>query len=145
MTVYLISNFLIAIAKMSLGKALSLVQRHLSVQQSTQRWLHLAGAVLQRASLGVELENQDASLRELEEIYVLEQAFVSGLEELETVNLQLEGLIGPGEKKALRKSLEGVQMKSREVKEELRTHQENLQRCVCVCVCVVCVCCVCVC
>uniref|UniRef100_A0A8K9Y661 Spectrin repeat containing nuclear envelope protein 1 n=1 Tax=Oncorhynchus mykiss TaxID=8022 RepID=A0A8K9Y661_ONCMY len=64
------------------------------VMYSARKWLDEAGAFLQRTTLGIELENQTESLRELEEISAQELAFMAKLDELETLGAQLDGLVG---------------------------------------------------
>uniref|UniRef100_A0A8C7FN26 Spectrin repeat containing nuclear envelope protein 1 n=1 Tax=Oncorhynchus kisutch TaxID=8019 RepID=A0A8C7FN26_ONCKI len=113
-------------------QTLFLVQRHQSTQQSARKWLDEAGAFLQRTTLGIELENQTESLRELEEISAQEPAFVAKLDELETLGAQLDGLVGLGVTKEMKESerkKEGVEVmrqKGSEVKEQLKGYREDL-------------------
>uniref|UniRef100_A0A8C7M5B3 Spectrin repeat containing nuclear envelope protein 1 n=1 Tax=Oncorhynchus kisutch TaxID=8019 RepID=A0A8C7M5B3_ONCKI len=74
------------------------------VMYSARKWLDEAGAFLQRTTLGIELENQTESLRELEEISAQEPAFVAKLDELETLGAQLDGLVGLGVTKEMKES-----------------------------------------
>ncbi|XP_031656062.1 nesprin-1 isoform X1 [Oncorhynchus kisutch] len=121
--------------QLSLDQTLFLVQRHQSTQQSARKWLDEAGAFLQRTTLGIELENQTESLRELEEISAQEPAFVAKLDELETLGAQLDGLVGLGVTKEMKESerkKEGVEVmrqKGSEVKEQLKGYREDLQSC----------------
>uniref|UniRef100_A0A8C7FND7 Spectrin repeat containing nuclear envelope protein 1 n=1 Tax=Oncorhynchus kisutch TaxID=8019 RepID=A0A8C7FND7_ONCKI len=103
-------------------QTLFLVQRHQSTQQSARKWLDEAGAFLQRTTLGIELENQTESLRELEEISAQEPAFVAKLDELETLGAQLDGLVGLGVTKEMKESerkKEGVEVMRQKGSESL--------------------------
>ncbi|XP_042156778.1 nesprin-1 isoform X2 [Oncorhynchus tshawytscha] len=121
--------------QLSLDQTLFLVQRHQSTQQSARKWLDEAGAFLQRTTLGIELENQTESLRELEEISAQEPAFMAKLDELETLGAQLDGLVGLGVTKEMKESerkKEGVEVmrqKGSEVKEQMKGYREDLQSC----------------
>lgn len=113
-----------------MDQVLSLVQRHHLSLQSMQTWLDSAVAVLQRASLGVELEDQTDCVQDLEEISAQENNFIAGLEELGTLNPLLEDLMEAGVTSDLRKKVEAMQLRNTKVKQQLDAHREVLQRCV---------------
>ncbi|XP_056150129.1 nesprin-1-like [Lampris incognitus] len=115
--------------QMAVDQVLSLVQRcHLS-KQFLQKWLDLAEAFLQRAKLGVELEDQMENLRELEEMLAQEQAIVAELEELETLKPLLEPFVQPRVMKGLRGKVEAIQLRKTAVQQQLDACGEVLQSC----------------
>uniref|UniRef100_A0A8K9XYB1 Spectrin repeat containing nuclear envelope protein 1 n=1 Tax=Oncorhynchus mykiss TaxID=8022 RepID=A0A8K9XYB1_ONCMY len=110
-------------------QTLSLVKRHQSTQQSARKWLDEAGAFLQRTTLGIELENQTESLRELEEISAQELAFMAKLDELETLGAQLDGLVGLEVTKEMKESerkKEGVEVICAAQWSSFQTEREEL-------------------
>ncbi|XP_027140369.1 nesprin-1 isoform X4 [Larimichthys crocea] len=115
--------------QLAVDQVLSLVQRHHLSLQSMQTWLDSAVAVLQRASLGVELEDQTDCVQDLEDISAQEKNFIAGLEELETLNPLLEDLMEAGVTSELRKKVEAMQLRNTEVKQQLDAHREVLQSC----------------
>ncbi|KAG7239212.1 hypothetical protein INR49_029965 [Caranx melampygus] len=115
--------------QMVLREALSLVQRrHLSLQ-SMQKWLESAAVLLQRGSSGVELENQTDCVQDLEEISVQEKSFTAGLDELRVLDPLLVDFMEPGVMSGLRETVETMQMRNTEVKQQLDAYREVLQRC----------------
>lgn len=115
---------------MVLHEALSLVQRHHLSLQSMQKWLESAAVLLQMGSSGVELENQADGVQDLEEISVQEKNFTAGLEELRALDPLLVDLMEPGVMTGLRETVETMQMRNTEVKQQLDAYREVLQRCV---------------
>uniref|UniRef100_A0A3B4YE87 Spectrin repeat containing nuclear envelope protein 1 n=1 Tax=Seriola lalandi dorsalis TaxID=1841481 RepID=A0A3B4YE87_SERLL len=115
---------------LALDEALSLVQRHHLSLQSMQKWLESAAVLLQRASSGVELENQADCVRDLEEISAQEESFTAGLEELRALDPLLVNFMEPGVMSGLREKVETVQMRNTEVKHQLDACREVLQRCI---------------
>lgn len=113
-----------------MDQALTLVQRHYLSLQSMHTWLDSAASVLQRASLGVELENQTDCVRDLEEISARENNFTAALEELRSLNPQLEDFMQAGAMSELREKVEATQLRKTEVKQQLDAYREVLQRCV---------------
>ena len=109
---------------------LSLVQRHHLSLQSMQTWLDSAAAVLQRGSLGVELENHTDCERDLEEISAQENNFTSALEELRSLAPLLEDFIEAGAKSGLRENVDRMQLRNTEVEQQLDVYRGLLQRCV---------------
>lgn len=113
-----------------MDQALSLVQRrHLSLQ-SMHTWLDSAASVLQRASSGVELDNQTDCVRYLEEISAQEKNFTAGVEELRSLDPLLEDFVEAGAMSELREKVEAIQLRKTEVKQQLDAYREVLQRCV---------------
>lgn len=92
-----------------------------------QKWLDSAAAVLQGASSGVELENQTDCVQDLEEISAQEKNFTAGLEEMRTLDPLLEEFMEAG---AMSEKVEAMQLRNREVKQQLDAYREVLQRCV---------------
>ncbi|XP_071335456.1 nesprin-1 isoform X2 [Trachinotus anak] len=115
--------------QLSLDEALSLVQRHHLSLQSMQAWLDSAAVLLQRASSGVELEDQSDCVRDLEEISAQEKSFTAGLEELRALDPLLGDFMESGVMSGLREKVETMQMRNTEVKHQLDAYREVLQRC----------------
>ena len=113
-----------------MDQVLSLVQRHHLSLQSMQTWLDSAAAVLQRGSLGVELENHTDCERDLEEISTQENNFTSALEELRSLAPLLEDFIEAGAKSGLRENVDRMQLRNTEVVQQLDVYRGLLQRCV---------------
>lgn len=113
-----------------MDEALSLVQKHHLSQQSTKTWLDSAGALLQRASLGVELEIQTDCIRDLDGILSQEQSLTAALEELRTLDPLLEHFMEAGAMSKLREELKAMRLRDIEVKQQLEAYRELLQRCV---------------
>lgn len=93
-------------------------------------WLDSATAVLQRASTGVELENQTDCVEELEDVLAQETHFTAGLEEQRSLNPLLADFMEAGVMSELRESLDAVQLRKTEVKQQLDAYTELLQGCV---------------
>jgi len=123
-------------------QALSLVQRYSASQHSTQTWLDTAGSYLQKASQGVDQENQSESIRECRDLLDQERAFAAGLEELRSLHPLLETLVRPAAAmQELRRWVEEMRLRNITFKQQLEDQDNTLQRCVYVCACVlVCLC-----
>lgn len=98
--------------------------------QSMHTWLDCATAVLQRASTGVELENQTDCVEELEDVLAQETHFTAALEEQRSLNLLLADFMEAGVMSELRENLDAMQQRKAEVKQQLGAYIELLQRCV---------------
>lgn len=111
-----------------MDQALFLIQRrHLSLQ-STQKWLDCTAAFLQRASSGVELQNQTDWMQVLEDITAQETDFNAALEELQTVDRQLEEYVESGVTSQVREQVEAIKSRKVEAKQQLEVHRGTLQR-----------------
>ncbi|XP_049914520.1 nesprin-1 [Epinephelus moara] len=115
--------------QLAVDQTLSLVQRHHLSLQSMQKCLDSAAAVLQRASSGVDLENQTDCAQDLEDISAQEKSFTAGLEELRTLDPLLEDFMEAGAMGELRKKVEAVLLRNTEVKQHLDTYRDVLQSC----------------
>lgn len=93
-------------------------------------WLDCATAVLQRASSGVELENQTDCAEELEDVLAQETHFTAGLEEQRSLHPILADFMDAGVMSELGESLDAMQLRKAEVKQQLDAYRELLQRCV---------------
>ena len=113
-----------------MDQALSLVQRHALSLQSMQKCLDSAAALLQKASVGVDLENQTDCVRDLEDLSAQENKFTAGLEELGTLDPLLEDIIEAEAMGELREKVERMQLRNTEFKQHLDAYREVLQRCV---------------
>lgn len=98
--------------------------------QSMHTWLDSATAVLQRASTGVELENQTHCAEELEDVLAHETHFTAGLEEQRSLNPLLADFMEAAVMSKLRENLDAMQLRKAEVKQQLEAYTELLQRCV---------------
>ncbi|XP_026174038.1 nesprin-1 isoform X1 [Mastacembelus armatus] len=115
--------------QLAVDKALSLVQRYHSSVQAVQKWLDSAVALLQKASFGLEVENQTDYVQELAEISDEENSFTAALEELRTLNPLLEEFMEPGAMGGLRDNVETTQLRNTDVKQQLDAYRDVLQRC----------------
>lgn len=95
-----------------------------------QKCLDSAAAFLQRARLGVDLENQTDCVCDLEDISAQEKNFTAGLEELRTLDPLLEDFIEAKAMGELREKVEAMQLRNTEGKQQLGAYREVLQRCV---------------
>lgn len=98
--------------------------------QPMRIWLDCTTAVLQRASSGVELENQTDCAEELEDVLAQETHFTAGLEEQRSLHPLLADFMDAGVMRELRESLDAMQLRKAEVKQQLDAYRERLQRCV---------------
>lgn len=98
--------------------------------QSMHTWLDSATAVLQRASTGVELENQTNCVEELEHALAQETHFTVGLEEQRSLNPLLADFMEVGVMSKIRENLDAMELRKAEVKQQLDAQIELLQRCV---------------
>ncbi|KAK1888724.1 Nesprin-1, partial [Dissostichus eleginoides] len=115
--------------QLAVDQALSLVQRHALSLQSMQKCLDSAAALLQKASVGVDLENQTDCVRDLEDLSAQENNFTAGLEELGTLDPLLEDIIEAEAMGELREKVEGMQLRNTEFKQHLDAYREVLQSC----------------
>lgn len=93
-------------------------------------WLDCATVVLQRASTGVELENQTDCMEDLEDALARETHFTAGLAEQRSLNPLLGDFMEVGVMSKLRENLDAMQLRKTEVKQQLVSYRELLQRCV---------------
>ncbi|XP_033998692.1 nesprin-1 isoform X2 [Trematomus bernacchii] len=115
--------------QLAVDQALSLVQRHALSLQSMQKCLDSAAALLQKASVGVDLENQTDCVRDLEDLSAQENKFTAGLEELGTLDPLLEDIIEAEAMGELREKVERMQLRNTEFKQHLDAYREVLQSC----------------
>lgn len=87
-------------------------------------------SVLQRASLGVELENQTDCVRDLDEIAGQEKTFAAGLMELKALDPLLVNVVQSGAMSELRENVEALQLRKAEAEQQMEAFREALQRCV---------------
>lgn len=121
-------NQLTSIFQLAADQALSLVRRYRLSSQSMHTWLDCATAVLQRASTGVELDNQTDCVEELEDVLAQETDFTAGLEEQRSLNPLLADFMEAGVMSKLLENLDAMQLRKAEVKEQLDAYIELLQR-----------------
>lgn len=114
--------------KITLEDALLLCQKYHFRMQSACEWLEEAVSFLQQASLGVDVENYEECLRQQGDIVATEQEFLIHLEELEALIPPLENLVNPTAKQQLRVSVESAEQRGAEVRDQLQSHQDVLQR-----------------
>ena len=105
-----------------------LCQKYHFRMQSACEWLEDAVSFLQQASLGVDVENYEECLRQQGDIMATEQEFLIHLEELQTLLPQLENVVNPTAKDQLRLSVESAKQRGVEVRDQLQSHQDVLQR-----------------
>lgn len=96
--------------------------------QSMHTWLDCATAALQRASAGVELENQTDCVEDLEDVLAQETHFTAGLEEQRSLNPLLGDFMEAGAVSKLGEELDAMQLKKAEFKQQLHVYRELLQR-----------------
>ncbi|XP_031731325.1 nesprin-1 isoform X8 [Anarrhichthys ocellatus] len=115
--------------QLAVDQALSLVRRqHLSLQ-SMQKCLDSAAALLQRASSGVDLENQTDCVWDVDDISAQEKNFTTGLEELRTLDPLLEDFMKTEAMGEFREKVEAMLLRNTEVKQQLDVYREMLQSC----------------
>uniref|UniRef100_A0A3P8TBY5 Spectrin repeat containing nuclear envelope protein 1 n=1 Tax=Amphiprion percula TaxID=161767 RepID=A0A3P8TBY5_AMPPE len=114
---------------LAVDQALSLVQRLHSSLQSMQIGSDSAEALLQRASSGVELENQTDCERDLEEFSAQQKISTAALEELRALDLLLVDFVEAGVMSVLREKTQAMQLKNTEVKQQVDAYREVLRRC----------------
>lgn len=79
----------------------------------------------------MELENQTDCVEELEDVLAQETHFTAGLEEQRSLNpLLADFIMEAGVMSELRESLDAVQLRKTEVKQQLDAYTELLQGCV---------------
>ena len=105
-----------------------LCQKYHFRMQSACEWLEDAVSFLQQASLGVDVENYEECLRQQGDIMATEQEFLIHLEELQTLLPQLENVVNPTAKDQLWLSVESAKQRGVEVRDQLQSHQDVLQR-----------------
>ncbi|XP_076129249.1 nesprin-1 [Alosa pseudoharengus] len=96
---------------------------------SAQQWLEGAEEFLDQAKQEVDPEDLEDCLRELEDILSQETGLAGGLEMLQDLPAQLEGLEGAALTLNLTTSIWSVCHQGSKVKEQLKSHQQTLQRC----------------
>ncbi|TWW68818.1 Nesprin-1 Enaptin KASH domain-containing protein 1 [Takifugu flavidus] len=84
---------------------------------------------LQRASTGVELENQTDCVEDLEDVLAQETHFTAGLEEQRSLNPLLGDFMEVGVMSRLKEKLDAVQLRKAEIKQQLDVHRELLHSC----------------
>lgn len=87
-------------------------------------------SVLQRASSGVELENQTDCMRDLEEVSAQEKNFAAGLVELRSLDPLLEEFVDAEAMCELRERVEAMELRKINIKQQLDAYTEVLKRCV---------------
>lgn len=90
-------------------------------------------ALLQRATSGVELENQADCTRDLEEISNEEKSFTAGFEECRALDPLLVDFVEAGVMSGLRGNVQALQLRSTEVKQQVDAYREVLLRWVFIC------------
>lgn len=113
-----------------MDQVLSLVQRHHFSLQAMQTCLDSAAALLQRASSGMDLENQTGCVWDVEDILTQEKNFTTGLAELRTLDPLLEDFIKTEAMGKFREKVGSMLLRNTEVKQQLDAYRETLQRCV---------------
>lgn len=86
--------------------------------------------MLQRSSTGVELENHTDCADALEDVLAQETHFTAALEEQRSLNPLLGDFVEAGVMKEVRNSLDAMQLRKAEVRQQLDACTELLQRCV---------------
>ncbi|XP_037304616.2 nesprin-1 isoform X8 [Pungitius pungitius] len=115
--------------QLAVDQALSLVQRHRLSLQSMQTCLDSAAALLQRASSGVDLENQADCVWEVEDVSAWETNFTTGFEELSTLDPLLENFIKAEAMGEFREKVMAMLLRNTEIKKQLDAYREMLQSC----------------
>lgn len=96
--------------------------------QAASGWLDEAQALLNEASLGVDVESCEEALQRQAEVAAAEHGFLGRLEELEVLAVRLESLVGPGASDLLRQKAAVAQQRGEEIDAQLRDHLEVLNR-----------------
>ncbi|TSR99415.1 Nesprin-1 [Bagarius yarrelli] len=112
-----------------LQSALSSSQFYQSALKSTCKWLKDADAVLKQKNLELELEELTESLKELENILNQESTIRKAINDLEGMLAKMEDFVDSAVVMKLKEGHGTTCQKSAELLEQLRCHQETLNRC----------------
>lgn len=108
--------------------ALSLLQLYQSALKSTHQWFEDADAVLKQKNQELELEDLTESLQELKHVLSQEPTIKKAVQDIEGVLHKMEDFVDSGVIMKLKEGYETTCERSAELMEQLRCHQETLNR-----------------
>uniref|UniRef100_A0A8C1U557 Spectrin repeat containing, nuclear envelope 1a n=1 Tax=Cyprinus carpio TaxID=7962 RepID=A0A8C1U557_CYPCA len=107
---------------------LSLLQRYHHSFQTVQQWFEDTGALLKQALQDVDLEKISHCLKDLENITGREHSVKGTMQEMQDLVPQMGDFLSPTAMKQIQQHCEESYHKGTEVFEQLKQHQDNLQR-----------------
>uniref|UniRef100_A0A8C1T6X1 Spectrin repeat containing, nuclear envelope 1a n=1 Tax=Cyprinus carpio TaxID=7962 RepID=A0A8C1T6X1_CYPCA len=114
--------------QVALQTILSLLQRYHHTLQSVQQWFEDAGALLKHAPQEVDLEKISNCLKDLKNITSQEQTVKGTMQEMQGLVPQISDFFSPSVMMQIQQHCEDSYHKGTEVFEQLKQHQDNLQR-----------------
>lgn len=114
--------------QVALQTILSLLQRYHHTLQSVQQWFEDAGALLKHAPQEVDLEKISNCLKDLKNITSQEQTAKGTMQEMQGLVPQMSDFFSPSVMMQIQQHCEDSYHKGTEVFEQLKQHQDNLQR-----------------
>lgn len=96
--------------------------------RSTYQWFEDAEAALKQKNQELELEDLTQSLKELQQALAQEPTIKKSFQDIEDVLPKMEDLVDSDVIMKLKESYETTFVKSAELTEQLRCHQESLNR-----------------
>lgn len=114
--------------QVALQSILSLLQRYHHSLQTLQQWFEDTGALLKQAPKEVDLEKISDCLKDLENITGRKQSVKDTMQEMQDLVPQMGDFLSPTVMKQIQQHCEESYHKGTEVFEQLKKHQDNLQR-----------------
>ncbi|XP_016311636.1 nesprin-1-like isoform X6 [Sinocyclocheilus anshuiensis] len=114
--------------QVALQSILSLLQGYHHSLQTVQQWFEDTGALLKQAPQEVDLEKISDCLKELENITGREQSVKGTMQKMQDLVPQMGDFLSPTVMKQIQQHCEESYHKGTEVFEQLKQHQDNLQR-----------------
>lgn len=96
--------------------------------KSTYQWFEDAEAVLKQKNQELELEDLTESLKELQQVLTQEPTLKKALQDVEGVLPKMEDFVDSDVMMKLKEGYETTCVQSAELMEQLRCHQESLNR-----------------
>lgn len=108
--------------------ALSLLQLYQSALKTTCQWFEDADAVLKQKNQELELEELTESLKDHEKVLTQEPTIKKAIQDIAVVLPKMESFVDSGVVMKLKEDYEITCQRRAELMEQLRSHQETLNR-----------------
>lgn len=108
--------------------ALSLLQLYQGALKCTFQWFEDADAALRQKNQELELEGLTESVKELKQVLTQEPTIKKAIQDIEDILPKMKDFLDPGVIMKLKESYETTCQRSAELMEQLRCHQETLNR-----------------
>ncbi|XP_060722109.1 nesprin-1 isoform X2 [Tachysurus vachellii] len=112
-----------------LQSALSLLQMYQSALRTISQWFEDADAVIKQKNQNLELEDLTERLKELENVLTQEPTIKKAIQDIKGILPKMESFVYSGVVMKNKEALETTCQRSADVIEQLRSHQETLNRC----------------